>query len=79
MKCGAQLADSSIYLGLIGASIDRLPITQRKIEDLKRHSSIRTVQDILLDEDMRQIRSVPWVGPVWAARIRNAAEEYVSV
>jgi hypothetical protein len=79
MKCGAQLADTSIYADLIRAPIDRLPLTSRKIQDLHAHSAIRTVQDILLDEDMQQIRGVPDVGPVWASRIRNAAEEFVSV
>ncbi len=79
MRCGAQLADASVYTDLLHAPISKLPLTNRKKEDLQRHTSISRVQDILLDEDMQQILSVPGIGPVWAARIRNAAEEYVSV
>lgn len=79
MKCGARLADTSIYDQLLATPIDRLPLTRKKIDGLIRHTRIRTVQDILLDDDSRQIRSVPYIGEVWAARIRNAAEEFVSV
>jgi hypothetical protein len=79
MRCGAKLADTSIYSELLSAPIDNLPLTPRKIGDIRNHTFIRTVQDILLDEDMQQIRSVPHIGPIWASRIRNAAEEYVSV
>jgi hypothetical protein len=79
MRCGAKLADTSVYSELLGAPVDNLPLTPRKIEDIRKHTFIRTVQDILLDDDMQQIRSIPGIGPVWASRIRNAAEEYVSV
>ena len=80
MKCGDQLADTSIYADLSSAQLlQNLRLTPRKIQDLDAHSSIRTVQDILLDEDMQRIRGVPYIGPVWASRIRNADEEFVSV
>ncbi len=78
-RCGAELRDVSIYEELINASIDNLPLTQHKLAGLKSHTTIRTVQDILLDEESKEIRKVPYVGPVWSARIRNAAQEYVSV
>jgi hypothetical protein len=68
-----------VYEELLNAPIDRLPLTERKIADLKKHTTIRTVQDVILDEESRLIRSVPWVGPVWAKRIHNAAEEFASV
>jgi hypothetical protein len=79
MKCGAPLVDSSVYEELLHAPIDKLPLTRRKIEDILDQTPIRTVQDVLLDEEMRQIRRVTYVGPIWAARIRNAAQEFVSV
>ena len=79
VKCGAALQDVSVYEELLQAPIDRLPLTPHKIQGLQTHTSIRTIQDILLDEETREVRRVPYVGPVWAARIRNAAEEYVSV
>jgi hypothetical protein len=79
MRCGAELRNASIYEELTKAPIDRLPLTPKKLKGLKTRSAVRTVQDILLDEESKEIRKVPYVGPVWAARIRNAAEEYVSV
>jgi hypothetical protein len=79
MACGAELKNVSVYEELVNASIDNLPLTQRKLDGILEHTSIRTVQDILLDEDSKEIRKVPYVGPVWSARIRNAAQEYVSV
>jgi hypothetical protein len=79
VKCGAELHDVSIYEELVNSPIDKLPLTRNKLSGLKKYSSIRTVQDVLLDEETREVRKVPYVGPVWAARIRNAAQEYVSV
>lgn len=79
MRCGAELTDASIYEELLHAPIDRLPLTENKLKRLKDHSSIRTVQDVLLDEESRLLRAVPYVGPVWAGRIKRHAEEYVSV
>lgn len=79
MKCGAQLAESSLYRDLVKAPIRVLPLTRRKINDITARTTIRNIQDILLDEDMQLLLTVPYIGPVWARRIRNAAEEYVSV
>ena len=79
MKCGAELKDVSVYDELIHADIDKLPLTPNKIRGLKTHTSLRTVQDILLDQEAIQIRKVPYVGPVWSSRIQTAAQEYVSV
>jgi hypothetical protein len=79
MKCGTELRDVSIYEELINAPIENLPLTQNKVEGLRTHTTVRTIQDILLDEESTEIRKVPYVGPVWSARIRNAAQEYVSV
>jgi hypothetical protein len=79
MKCGTQLVDTSVYERLLNTSIDELPLTERRIATIKSNSPIRTVQDILVDEESTLIRGVPGIGPVWAARIRTLAEEYVSV
>lgn len=78
MKCGRQLSSASIYDELLKAPVDRLPLTQKKLDGLRKHTSIRSVNDVLTDED-NQIRLVPWVGPVWARRIKQYAEEFVSV
>ena len=79
MKCGAELKDVSIYEELIHAGIEKLPLTPNKIHGLKANTSLRTVQDILLDQEGIEIRKVPYVGPVWTSRIQTAAQEYVSV
>lgn len=79
VRCGHELKESSIYEELLKSPIDRLPLTERKIEGLKTESRIKTVKDILLDEESVEIRKVTGVGPVWARRIHNAAEEFVSV
>ncbi|WP_125690819.1 zinc ribbon domain-containing protein [Amycolatopsis sp. WAC 04169] len=79
MRCGQPLKTASVYDELIKAPIDRLPLTKNKIQGLKKYTGIRTVNDVLLDEDYTQIRSVPSVGPIWSARIRRYAEEFVSV
>jgi hypothetical protein len=79
MRCGRPLTEASIYDELLKASIDRLPLTPRKLSGLKKHTPIRSVGDILLDDESREIRKVPYVGPIWSARIHRYAEEFVSV
>ena len=49
MKCGTELRDVSIYEELINAPIENLPLTQNKVEGLRTHTTVRTVQDILLE------------------------------
>jgi hypothetical protein len=79
VECGEQLSTVSIYEELLKGSIDKLPLPNKKIAQLKKHSSIKTVQDILIDDENQKIRKIKGIGPVWASRIRNAAEEFVSV
>lgn len=78
INCGAELRAESVYISLLAAPIAELPITRNKIDGLKK-AGMHSVQDILLDVDGRKLRSVPYVGEVWAARIRNAAEEFAGV
>ncbi|ACL67023.1 hypothetical protein A2cp1_3697 [Anaeromyxobacter dehalogenans 2CP-1] len=79
VKCGKELVESSVYEDLLRAPISALPLTKKKKDGLLSNTNIRTVQDVLLDEDTQKLRSVPYIGRVWAARIRNAALEFVSV
>lgn len=79
MKCGSELANASIYEELLGSPIERLPLTSTRIAAIKKHTKLKTVQDILLDDERQTIRDVPYVGPFWAAKIRTRAEEFVSV
>lgn len=79
MKCGRPLTEASIYEELLKAPVSRLPLTDNKIRGLTKYTSIKTVGDILLDDDSREVRKVPYVGPIWSARIHRYAEEFVSV
>ncbi|MEU3493954.1 hypothetical protein ABZ747_10770 [Kitasatospora cineracea] len=79
MKCGRQLRSASVYEELIQSPIENLGLTEKKLQGLLQHTEIRTVSDILMDEENVQIRGVPHIGPVWTARIRRYAEEFVSV
>ncbi len=78
VKCGAELTNVSVYEELVHAPLEKLGLTSNKLLGILEHTNMRTVQDILLDSES-EIRNVPYVGAVWAARIRNAALEYVSV
>ena len=78
MKCGAKLTEASLYHELLQKPIATLSIPQKKIDGIAKHTKLRTIQDIVLDED-QTLRSVPRIGKVWSARISNLAEEYVSV
>ena len=79
MNCGRPLTDVSVYEDLLKASIHRLPLTDHKVQGLKQHMSIRTVGDILLDDESKEIRRVPYVGPILVRGIDRYAEEFVSV
>jgi hypothetical protein len=78
MKCGAELPDTSIYTELLKAPINKLPLTRNKLDGIRKHTRLKCIQDILTD-DQQTLRNIPYVGPVWAARIRTYAEEFVSV
>jgi len=77
-SCGSKLTDASVYRSLLNTPIEKLPLTQSKINGILRHTSLRTVQDILTDEEQR-LKDVPYIDRYWAARIKNIAEEFVSV
>lgn len=79
IKCGRPLSEASLYDELLKAGVERLPLTPNKLAGLKKYTTIKTVGDVLLDDESRQIRRVPYVGPIWSARIHRYAEEFVSV
>lgn len=79
MKCGAELGLASVYEELLRSKLDQLPLTDKKISGIQKHTKLETVQDILLDDEAQSLLKVPYIGPVWANRIRTIAEEFVSV
>lgn len=78
INCGSQLKTASLYHTLVDQDISVLPITKSRSATIKRHSQLRTIKDVLLDSTREQLRSVPQVGPKWAARISRYAEEHVA-
>lgn len=78
-SCGSELRDGSVYLELLNTPVEALPLPKAKIEGILSATSLRTVHDILMDDEAQQLRNVPRVGRVWSKRIRTAAEEFVSV
>jgi hypothetical protein len=77
-NCGSKLAEASIYRELLQKPITELPLPKAKIQGILEHTQLRTVQDILTDHDQR-VKDVPYIDKAWTRRIRNVAEEFVSV
>lgn len=77
-NCGAKLKDSSVYIELLKKPISALPLSLSKQRGIETKTKIRTIQDLLLDESQSLLK-VPRIGKVWARRIRNMAEEFISV
>jgi ABC-type iron transport system FetAB ATPase subunit len=78
LNCGAPLTAMSMFETLIQNDIEELPLTPNRVASIKKNSKIRTVKDILLDHQHRELRSIPQIGPVWAKRIHSYAEEYLA-
>lgn len=77
-NCGAKLKDISIFESIVSQGIENLPITNNRCQTIKSNSEIKTIKDILLDSDNRQLFKVPQVGPFWAKKIKNYAEEFIA-
>jgi hypothetical protein len=77
-NCGAQLKSASLYEQLTNQDVSVLPLSKKMVRRIKEHSAIRTIRDILIDSDKRQLLSIPQIGPIRANRITTYAEEYVA-
>ncbi|MEQ1934553.1 MAG: hypothetical protein ABL962_11875 [Fimbriimonadaceae bacterium] len=78
LNCGSQLKAISVFESLVNQDISKLPLTPTRVRRIKEHSRIRSVKDILMDYDNRELRSVPRIGPYWAQRIYRNAEEFIA-
>lgn len=76
-NCGAALQSESIYEALLNQDISKLSLTENRVKSIKKHSKIRTIKDIIMDTDNRELRSVPRIGPYWAATITSYAKEFI--
>jgi ABC-type iron transport system FetAB ATPase subunit len=78
LNCGAQLKSISAFDSIVSRLIEELPLTETRIARIKENSSIKTIKDILMDHENRELRKVPRIGPYWAQRIYAYAEEYIA-
>ncbi len=76
-ECGERLITPSLFEELVNNDISKLPLTAYRVETIKQNSAIKTIRDILMDTDHRELRSVPGIGPYWANKISSYAEEYI--
>lgn len=78
INCGSPLKTASTFETLVSSDIDILPLTQGRIDSIKNNSKIKTIKDILMDHDHKELRSVPQIGPHWADTIYSYAEEFIA-
>ncbi|MFD2867380.1 hypothetical protein ACFSY7_02550 [Kurthia populi] len=76
-NCGAILKSVSVFESLVTNDIDKLPLTKQRVKSIKEQSTIRTIKDILMDTDNKELRRVKQIGEVWAERIFSYAEEFI--
>ena len=76
-ECGEKLVTPSLFEELVKNDISKLPLTSHRVETIKQNSTIRTIRDILMDKDHKELRGVPQVGAYWTSRIFSYAEEYI--
>lgn len=78
LACGAQLKSVSAFDSIVSRDIGELPLTEARVGKIKANSRIRTIKDVLMDHENRELRSVPRIGPYWAQRIYAYAEEAIA-
>ncbi len=78
-KCGTPLQEQSVYLELLSSPIESLQLPQLKVARILERTTIKTVQDVILDDAGRQLRSVPSIGVIWSAKIKARADEFVTL
>lgn len=77
-NCGVKLKDVSIFESIVSQPIESLPITPNRANTIRHNSKIKCIKDILMDTDNRQLFNVPMIGPHWAKKIKNYAEEFIA-
>ncbi len=77
LSCGSPLSLKSTFETAVQQSIATLPLTVKRVTSITGQSSIRTIKDILLDKEHKELLKVKMIGPVWATRISRYAEEFV--
>ncbi|WP_025116594.1 zinc ribbon domain-containing protein [Lysinibacillus fusiformis] len=75
--CGSELKSASLFFEILQQDISILPLTEKRIKDIKDGSKIRTIQDILMDENGLELKKVRYIKGHWAQKIRAYAEEFI--
>jgi hypothetical protein len=75
--CRKKFAVDRVVLLLLDDSVDKLFLTEFLKRKLLQDLEAKTVRDALTLTES-QLQSAPWIGPVRARLIKNAAEEYIS-
>lgn len=75
--CGQELKSVSLFYEIIEQDIEVLPLSKKRIDNIKKGCKIRTIKDVLMDENGAEIKKVKGIKGYWAQRIRAYAEEYV--
>jgi len=78
LNCGTKLTSVSLFESLVSQAIGVLPISATMIGRITSESRLKTVKDILMDTENKELRKVKWIGPVRAARIYSYAEEFLA-
>ena len=76
-ECGEKLTAPSIFEELVNNDISKLPLTSKRVATIKKYSDIKTIRDILMDTEHKELRNVPQIGPYWTDKIISYAEEYI--
>lgn len=76
-ECGEKLTTSSIFEELVNNDIAELPLTEWRVNSIKKSSSIKIIKDILMDTEHKSLRGVPGIGPFWTKKIYSYAEEFI--
>lgn len=75
--CGAELKSVSIFYELLNKDIDCLPLTQHRIQIIKNGCKIRTIKDVIMDENGVELKKVKGIKGGWAKKIYTYAEEFI--
>ncbi|WP_409344625.1 zinc ribbon domain-containing protein [Paenibacillus sp. MBLB4367] len=75
--CGTELRSASIFFEIIERDISILPLSSKKIKSIKSGSKIKTIKDIIMDENGVEIKKVKGIKGYWANKIRSIADEFV--
>lgn len=74
--CGSELTEGSIYLELLTAPVNMLPVPDKKIRALK-DVGLNTVRDLIMDSEGVRLRTAHRIADGWATRIRKMAAEFL--